>query len=45
MHGVKLLDFKDFCKVATLIKEKVHLTTEGLKEIQKIKEGMNTGRS
>ena len=42
--GVKALDFADWCKVAELIKEKKHLTFEGLKQIKKIKAGMNKGR-
>ena len=42
--GVKALDFADFCKVAELMKEKKHLTKEGLEQIMKIKAGMNLGR-
>lgn len=42
--GVKALDFSDFCKCAELMKNKVHLTQEGLQEIKKIKTGMNKGR-
>ena len=42
--GAKYSDFADFCKVAELMKKKVHLTEEGLKEIKKIKSNMNTGR-
>ena len=42
--GVKALDFSDFCKVAEMIKEKKHLTKEGLERIKKIKQGMNQGR-
>ena len=42
--GIKLLDFQDFCKIAKLMKDKVHLTEEGLNNIRKIKNGMNTGR-
>jgi hypothetical protein len=45
LHGLKSLDFKDFCKVAELMKIKGHLTPEGLEEICKIKAGMNRGRS
>jgi hypothetical protein len=41
---VKALDFADFCEVAELIKNKVHLTSEGLKKIHIIKAGMNRGR-
>jgi hypothetical protein len=42
--GVKSKDFSDFCKVADIMKEKGHLTTEGLNQICRIKAGMNTGR-
>ena len=42
--GVRVLDFNDFCKIAEMIKDKKHLTKEGLEEIKKIKSGMNTGR-
>jgi hypothetical protein len=45
IKGYKLLDLKDFCKVAEIVKEKKHLKLEGLNEIRKIKKGMNTGRS
>jgi hypothetical protein len=46
LQGTKRLDFPDpdFCRVAELMKEKAHLTAEGLDKIRKIKEGMNTGR-
>lgn len=40
----KHLDFLDFCRVALLMKDKVHLTEEGLHQIQKIKSGMNSNR-
>lgn len=42
--GEKSLDFEDFCKVAELIKNKTHLTKQGLKEILLIKSGMNKNR-
>lgn len=42
--GVKQENFEDFCKVAELMKEGVHLTKEGLEQIRKIKYGMNTYR-
>ena len=44
--GIKYEDFKDFCLVAYLMKEKKHLTEEGLVllKIRKIKAGMNRGR-
>lgn len=29
-----MLDFEDFCEVAELIENKVHLTTTGLKQIE-----------
>ena len=44
IRGVKALDFKDFCQVAELMKQKKHLTMEGLEEIRMIKAGMNRGR-
>ena len=44
IRGMKALDFEDWCKAAELMKEKKHLTAEGLEEIKKIKTGMNTGR-
>lgn len=43
--GNKLKDFYDFKKVGELMKNKAHLTSEGLKEIRKIKLGMNKERS
>jgi len=42
--GVKSKDFKDFCKVADMMKNNKHLTAEGLEQIRKIKANMNTGR-
>jgi len=44
IKGVKLLDFNDLKKVAELIENKEHLTTEGLDQIRKIKTSMNLGR-
>jgi len=42
--GCKYEDWLDFCKVVNIMKEKGHLTKEGLDEIKKIKAGMNRGR-
>lgn len=42
--GVKLDNYKDFCEVANLIKDKKHLTVEGLEEIRQFKSNMNTLR-
>jgi len=42
--GVKSENFKDFCKVAELMKNKEHLTVEGLEKIRLIKSRMNTLR-
>jgi hypothetical protein len=42
--GVKNQDFKDFCRVVSLIKEKKHKTPLGLDEILKLKAGMNLDR-
>jgi hypothetical protein len=42
--GSKFQDYSDFKKVAELMKNKVHLTEEGLIQIRQIKAGMNRGR-
>jgi hypothetical protein len=42
--GVKAQDFKDWAKVAEMIRTKVHLTKEGFDQIRQIKVGMNKGR-
>jgi len=42
--GVKSKDFTDFCRVVDIMKEKGHLTVEGLDKIRKIKAGMNNRR-
>lgn len=42
--GGKSLDFVNWCKIAELMKNKTHLTPEGLAEIQKIKSQMNKAR-
>nr|ATI20254.1 LAGLIDADG endonuclease [Juglanconis oblonga] len=42
--GDKAKDFSDFSIVASLMKNKVHLTETGVAKIRKIKEGMNRGR-
>jgi hypothetical protein len=38
---LKNLDYLDWCRIAKLRSERVHLTFEGLEEIKKIKSGMN----
>jgi LAGLIDADG endonuclease len=43
--GNKKFDFLDFCKVVSIVKNKNHLTLEGLESIKQIKSGMNTLRS
>ena len=43
--GVKYRDFEDFKKVVLLVKDKAHLTPEGLEEIRKIKASMNRSRT
>ena len=45
IHGVKALDFADWCQVAEMMKQKKHLTAEGLEKIKQIKAGMNRGRN
>lgn len=42
--GVKALDFADFVRVANLMKDKSHLSKQGLDQIHQIKESMNKGR-
>lgn len=42
--GSKSKDYSDFKKVALLMKNREHLTAEGLENIRKIKAGMNKGR-
>lgn len=42
--GTKSKDFNDWLQVFYLMKNKAHLTKEGLEKIQFIKTGMNTGR-
>src|SRR5687767_4248598 len=44
LTGEKSLDYADFCKAGAIVKAKGHLTVEGLKEICKIKSGMNRRR-
>ena len=42
--GVKKEYYRDFVKVAELIKSKEHLTEEGIKKIEEIKNNMNSNR-
>ena len=44
LQGTKALDCADFRKVCVLVKNKAHLTPEGLEEIRKIKSGINSKR-
>lgn len=44
LQGAKRLDYADFVKTAELMKNKAHLTMEGLDQIREIKAGMNKGR-
>lgn len=44
IRGIKSEDFKDWCKVAELMQNDAHKTTEGLEIIRQIKLGMNKGR-
>ena len=44
IHGVKALDFADWCQAAELMQNKMHLKIEGLNQIRRIKAGMNRGR-
>ena len=42
--GWKIKDLNDWCRVADLIKKNLHLTKEGMDEINSIKLGMNSKR-
>lgn len=44
IYGAKYKDFLDFCKGIHIIKEKRHLTSEGLNELKILASGMNTNR-
>ena len=44
LQGVKILEYEDFCNVCSLMKNREHLTLEGLEKIRKIKSGMNFNR-
>lgn len=44
LQGVKSLDFNDWCLAASIMKDKKHLTLEGLELIKQIKARMNTQR-
>nr|P15563.1 RecName: Full=Uncharacterized 49.1 kDa protein in ND3 intron [Podospora anserina S mat+]CAA38767.2 Dod ND3 i1 grp IC protein [Podospora anserina] len=44
LKGNKNLDFTDFCEVVRLMENKSHLTKEGLDQIKKIRNRMNTNR-
>lgn len=43
--GVKLYDYLDWCKIHSLMVNRIHLTVQGIDSIKKIKSGMNTGRN
>jgi len=42
--GVKSRDYRDFCLIAKIIEDKLHLTPEGFKKIKSLKSGMNSSR-
>ncbi len=42
--GVKLQDFRSFCKVAKIMVNKDHLTKEGLEQVLSLKQNMNKSR-
>ena len=44
VQGLKRLNYADFVKVWQLMKNRLHLTTDGVKLIRKIKSGMNFDR-
>ena len=44
LQGKKRKDFENFCQAAELVKEKRHLTEEGIKEFEEIRKFMNERR-
>lgn len=44
IYGAKNKDFLDICKGVHIIKNKKHLTSEGLNELKNLVYGMNTYR-
>jgi hypothetical protein len=44
LHGIKSMDYRDFCEIAKLMENKSHLTLDGLNKIKSLKSGMNRGR-
>ena len=42
--GVKTLNFNDWCAAAEIVKQSKHLTEDGLNQIIRIKQGMNSKR-
>ena len=44
LKSIKKIDFIKFRKIVLMIKEKQHLTQEGIEEIKKIASGMNRGK-
>lgn len=44
LQGIKYMDYKDFCHVSNIVKDKSHLTSEWIRVIKSLKSGMNTGR-
>jgi hypothetical protein len=44
LQGSKVLNYQDFCKIAMIMKNKSHLTLEGLEEIRLLKSCMNKAR-
>jgi hypothetical protein len=44
LEGTKQKDFEDFCKAVEIMKQKGHLTNEGISLLYKLKIGMNKGR-
>jgi hypothetical protein len=44
LYGIKKENYLDFKKVSELMKNKAHLTLEGLEKIKQIKSGINKNR-
>lgn len=43
--GAKALDYQDFCKIIQIMNKRLHLTKDGLQEIQEIRSNMNNKRT
>ena len=45
LHGIKSMDYQDFCEIAKTMEDKSYWTPEGVHKIKSLKSGMNVGRT